>query len=86
MSRIVICNTLVENWDHIIFPSLSILFSVPIDVTNLCGKYLYKQIRHFGVQPYHKLKGSVVRGEALRQQNNDNKRRKRLLHRIRTQN
>ena len=21
-----ICNTLVENWDHIIFPSLSILF------------------------------------------------------------
>ena len=26
ISRIVICNTLVENWDHIIFPSLSILF------------------------------------------------------------
>ena len=26
ISRIFICNTLVENWDHIIFPSLSILF------------------------------------------------------------
>ena len=26
ISRIVICNTLVENWDHIIFPSLFILF------------------------------------------------------------
>ena len=29
---------------------------------------IYKQIRHFGVQPYHKLKGSVVRGEAVGQQ------------------
>ena len=27
-----------------------VIFSVPIDVTNLCGKYLYKQIRHFGEQ------------------------------------
>ena len=26
ISRIVICNTLMENWDHTIFPSLSILF------------------------------------------------------------
>ena len=26
ISRIVICNILVENWNHIVFPSLSILF------------------------------------------------------------
>ena len=61
-------------------------FSVPTDFTNLCRKYLYKQIHHFGVQPDNKLKDSVVRGEAVGQQNNDKKRRKRLLRRIRTQN
>ena len=63
-----------------------LVFSVPTDFTNLCRKYLYKQIHHFGVQPYNKLKDSVVRGEAVGQQNNDKKRRKRLLRRIRTQN
>ena len=26
--RIVICNNLVENWDHIVFPSSSILFPI----------------------------------------------------------
>ena len=63
-----------------------LVFSVPTDFTNLCRKYLYKQIHHSGVQPYNKLKDSVVRGEAVGQQNNDKKRRKRLLRRIRTQN
>ena len=63
-----------------------LVFSVPTEFTNLCRKYLYKQIHHFGVQPYNKLKDSVVRGEAVGQQNNDKKRRKRLLRRIRTQN